>query len=473
MKILLIAPASGYWRRIGRRRFFNGKTFRFSMLPLLTVAELSPEDAEITLIDEQFQDIPEEDFDLVGITAMTALAPRAYELCARFRERGIPVVMGGYHATLNPDEALEYADAVVTGPAYGAWQRVCADVQAGRLERRYRGDVCYGIPKTLPRELLDKSQYVTAQATFATMGCRNACRFCSIATFHQSRFFTRPVKDVVDEVAAFDSPFFMFVDDNLTMDRDYAMALFEGLAPLRRRWVTQASLTIAEDGELLAAMQRSGCTGVFVGLETFNPEALASQQKTFNTPEKYREAVAAFHRHGMFVEAGVMVGFDHDAPAVFRDTLNALEGARIDAIQLAIVTPLPGTPLFESMKERITDRNWSHYDYRHAVFAPMKMSREELQDGADWLIRAFYSPWRIARRVPRWLAVRGGWRSWLYPFVLNVAYLGRVLRFGIRGKDPARQWTYWRRVCSKVIQNLRSTSRVLGSNSKSEYCERT
>ncbi|HNV22024.1 MAG TPA: radical SAM protein [Candidatus Hydrogenedentes bacterium] len=473
MKILLIAPASGYWRRIGRRRFFNGKTFRFSMLPLLSVAELSPGDAEITLIDEQFQDIPDGHFDVVGITAMTALAPRAYELCAHFRERGIPVVMGGYHATLNPGEALEHADAVVTGPAYGAWQRVCEDIQAGTLQRRYRGDVSLGIPKTVPRQLLDKRQYVTAHATFATMGCRNACRFCSIAKFHESRFFTRPVADVVAEVAAFDSPFFMFVDDNLTQDRDYAMALFEGLAPLGKRWVTQASLTIGDDEALLAAMQRAGCTGVFVGLETFNPDALASQQKAFNTPEKYRTAVAAFHRHGMYVEAGVMVGFDHDSPAVFRETLKSLEQARIDAIQLAIVTPLPGTPLFESMRDRIVDRDWEHYDYRHAVFTPRLMRRDELQHGADWLIRAFYSPWRIARRIPRWLSLPGGWHLWIYPLVLNLAYLGRVIRFGIRGNDPAGQWTYWRRTCSNAIQNLRNASRVRGSSSKSEYCERT
>lgn len=473
MKMLLIAPASGYWRRIGRRRFFNGKTFRFSMLPLLTVAELSPKDAEITLIDEQFQDIPDGMFDLVGITAMTALAPRAYELCAHFRERGIPVVMGGYHATLNPGEALQHADAVVTGPAYGAWQRVCEDVQAGRLQRRYQGDIRGGIPKTLPRHLLDKRQYVTAHATFATMGCRNACRFCSIAKFHESRFFTRPVEDVVEEVAAFESRMFMFVDDNLTMDREYALALFERLAPLGKRWATQASLTIGEDEELLAAMQRAGCTGVFVGLETFNPEALASQQKAFNTPEKYRQAVAAFHRHGMYVEAGVMVGFDHDTPDVFRDTLEALERARIDAIQLAIVTPLPGTPLFESMKDRLADRNWEHYDYRHAVFAPAQLSRNELQDGADWLIRAFYSPWRIVRRIPRWMSVPGGWRLWVYPLVLNLAYLGRVFRFDIGGSNPARQWTSWRRVCSNVIQNLRSTWNVLGSGSRSEYWDRT
>ena len=145
----------------------------------------------------------------------------------------------------------------------------------------------------------------------------------------------------------------------------------------------------------------------------------------------------------------------------------------IDAIQLAIVTPLPGTPLFESMRDRIVDRDWEHYDYRHAVFTPRLMRRDELQHGADWLIRAFYSPWRIARRIPRWLSLPGGWHLWIYPMVLNLAYLGRVIRFGIRGNDPAGQWTYWRRTCSNAIQNLRNASRVRGSSSKSEYCERT
>ncbi|MCP4644925.1 MAG: B12-binding domain-containing radical SAM protein [bacterium] len=441
MNILLIAPATGPWSRIARRRTFNGKTFRFSMLSMLSVAALSPKDAKVTIIDEQVEEIPDEDFDLVGITAMTALAPRAYQLCIRFRAKGIPVVMGGFHATLNTDEALEYADAVVVGPAYGAWERVCEDVKNGRLRRVYHGSAESGIPKHLPRHLMDKPHYVTASSTFATLGCRNQCQFCSISPFHKGQRYARSVDDVVEEVAAFSDDFFVFVDDNLTQDRDYALELFRRLAPLNKRWVTQTSLEIGQDPELLTAMRDGGCLGVFVGLETFDAAALDDQAKGFNKPAQYRDAVAAFHRQGMYVEAGVIVGFDADDVDVFRTTLTMLDKVGIDAIQLAVLTPLPGTPLFERMKNRIFDRDWGHYDYRHAVFEPRRMTAEELQAGADWLIRSFYSPWRILRRLPRWMGVRGGLKRFVYPLGLNLAYLGRVLRFRIRGCDPAARRT--------------------------------
>ncbi len=449
MNILLIAPAAGNWRQIGRRRLFNGKTFRFSMLPLLTVASLSPRDARITLIDEQIDDLPDGPFDLVGITAMTALAPRAYELCRHFRARGAKVVMGGYHASLNPEDALQHADAVVVGPAYGAWEQLCADLRNGALQRVYRGHFDAAAPRTLPRHLLQSRRYVTANATFATMGCRNHCRFCSIRAVHEGRFYARPVAEVVEEVAAFDGPFFMFVDDNLTQDRGYALELFRALKPLKKRWVTQAAVRTAEDAELLTAMQRAGCFGVFVGLETFNDDALTAQAKAdINSPARYRAAIAAFHAQGIYVEAGVMVGFDADTVDVFARTARMLEEVGVDAIQLAIVTPLPGTPLHKEMGERIFDANFEHYDFRHVVFTPKRMRSEELQAGADWIIRRFYSPSHILRRLTRWLTMPRGVRTAVYPLALNLAYYGRVKTFGIRGYDPAarpmaervRQW---------------------------------
>lgn len=437
MNILLIAPATGDWRRVGRHKVLNGKTFRFSMLSLLSVAALSPRDARLTLVDEQVEDIPDGPFDLVGITAMTAVAPRAYELCDRFRAQGVPVVMGGFHASLNPEEALTHADAVVVGPAYGAWERLCADVEAKRLERVYRGDPEPNIPVHLPRHLLQKGRYVTVGSTFATLGCRNRCRFCSIHPFYDGRRILRPIADVVSELGAIPDRFFVFVDDNLTQDREYALALFHALAPLRKRWATQASLEVAGDPEMLTAMRNAGCLGLFIGLETFNREALDDQDKAFNGRQRYRDAVTTVHRHGMYVEAGMMVGFDEDGVDVFRDTLRMLQEARIDAIQLSIFTPLPGTVTHSDMKARIYDTNLEHYDYRHAVFTPARMTPQELQTGADWLIRSFYSPWRILRRIPRWLSYRRDVSSVLYPLGLNLAYWSRVFRFGIRGGDPA------------------------------------
>ncbi len=437
MNILLIAPATGQWHGIARHKAYNGKTFRFSLLSLLSVAALSPKDAHVTIVDEQVEEIPQDDFDLVGITAMTAIVPRAYELCAHFRTRGIPVVLGGFHATLNTEEALRHADAVVAGPAYGAWERVCEDVRHGRLAKVYHGDPNAHAPVHLPRHLLSRDQYLTVNSTFATMGCTNNCRFCSINRFHGGNRYERPVEDVVAEVSRLSNELFLFIDDNLTQNREYALDLFRALAPLRKTWVVQASIEIADDPELLQAMQAGGCTGVFIGLETFSAEALDSQDKAFNKPAQYREAIRTLHRHGIYVEAGVITGFDADGPDVFRNTLRLLDWVGVDAIQLSVLTPLPGTALFNDMQDRITDRNWEHYDYRHAVFTPAKMTQAELQGGADWLIRQFYTPWRIARRIVLWTTMPHGWRRFIYPLGLNLAYHGRVRRFGIRGYDPA------------------------------------
>jgi radical SAM superfamily enzyme YgiQ (UPF0313 family) len=438
MRILLILPASGHWKHIASTRRREGKTFRFSVLGLLTVAALSPEDASVRIVDEQHETVPEEHFDLVGITAMTALAPRAYELCDRFRAAGIPVVMGGFHASLNPEEALEHADAVVIGHAYGAWEQVCKDVKNGRLERVYHGDAEASPPIHLPRHLLSPDRYLTRSSTFATLGCTNGCKFCSINVFHRGERFERPVEDVAAELARLPKELTVFVDDNLTQSRQYSLQLLSAIEPLKRRWVIQASISVGEDPELLRAMARAGCIGVFVGLETFSSEALKAQDKAFNLPERYREAVRAFHQNGIFVQAGVMVGFDTDGPEVFRETLRMLEWVGIDAIQLAILTPIPGTPLHESMRERIVDRNLEHYDYRNAVFTPARMSREELQAGSDWLIRAYYSHARVLRRLLRWWATPHGLSRFVYPLGLNLAYLKRVRLFGIRGSDPAR-----------------------------------
>lgn len=438
MKILLIAPASGSWKGVSRRTFFNGKTFRFSMLSLLTVAALSPGDAEVVIVDEQIEEIPfDEEFDLVGITVMTAAAPRAYEIARRFRSRGIPVVLGGFHVTMNTDEALAHADTVVAGEAYGAWESVVRDLRTNSLQPLYRGRA--GEPPSLPRHLLHKEGYVTVNAAYATVGCANRCRFCSITAFHEGRRRRRQISAVVDEIASFDGSFFVLVDDNLTQDGEYVRELLEQLAPLKKRWATQASLDVADDESLLALLREAGCMGLFIGMETVSRAALKAQEKGFNSPERYREAVRRIHRHGMFVEAGIMFGFDAHGPEVFRQTLAVLDDIGIDVIQASILTPLPGTPLFEEMQGRITDRNWEHYDYRHVVFAPRGMTAEQLQAGADWVIRSFYSPRRILRRALRWLTMPRGARLLPYPLALNMAYYGRVKAFRIGGYDPSAE----------------------------------
>jgi radical SAM superfamily enzyme YgiQ (UPF0313 family) len=439
MKVLLISPASGKWRKIGRRKMFSGRTFRFSMLSLLTVAKLSPADSEVRLVDEQIEDVPlNEHYDLVGITCMTATAPRAFALAKMFREKNIPVVLGGFFPSLNPETTLEHANAVVIGPAFEAWQQVCADVKRDVLKPMYYGNPDGQIPATLPRQMIQVRKYSTPNATYATMGCKNKCRFCTISAVYKAQHFTRPVDDVIDEVRSFKSQFFMFVDDNLTQNRTYILELLHRLAPLKKRWITQASIEIADDEVLLNKLQQAGCIGVFIGLESFNEATLNETQKDFNKPEHYKQAVDKLHSHGIFVEAGVIFGFDEDDASVFESTLRMLEHIGIDAIQASILTPIPGTPLHEEMKHRIFDANPEHYDYRHAVYRPRRMRAKELQDGADWVIRKYYSPWQILKRTVRWFRTPG-LSHYTCLFVVNWAYFGRTIAFAIKGRNPAER----------------------------------
>ena len=446
MRILLVAPASGRWRGLGKTRLFNGKTFRFSMLSLLSVAALTPDAHSVTLIDEQVDDVPwNTSFDLVGITVMTATAPRSYEISREFRRRGIPVVLGGFHPTFNIDEALRHADAVVAGPAGDAWPALLEDLAAGRLRTVYRGNPHREVPLALPRHLLNRSHYVSIQTCSATLGCRNRCAFCSITAFYGGHRYTRDIDEIVAHLRSFDDRFFLFVDDNLTQDREYALRLFKAIAPLGKQWGTQASIEIADDPELLHWMRRAGCVGVFVGLESFSERALCSQHKTLKSPQLYKEAVRTLHRHGMVVEAGLIFGFDTDAPDVFETTLAMLDEIGIDVMQASILTPLPGTPLFDEMRVRIVDLDWEHYDYKWAVFEPAQMSRQDARGGLEWINRRFYSPWRIVRRLCRWLAMPSGMSSFRIPLLLNVAYWGRQFRFHVRGYNPAqvarqKQW---------------------------------
>ena len=441
MKILLIAPSTGNWRQAGRSRVFNGRTFRFSLLSLLSVAAATPPRHEVRIVDEQVDDVP---FDsapgLVGITCMTALAPRAYEIARRFRERGVPVVLGGMHPTLCADEALCHADAVVAGEAEGVWERVVGDAEAGRLGGFYRSDSPPDLARLAPapRHLLRASRYSTVNAVQATRGCPHQCAFCSVSAFSNHTIRFRPVESVVREVASIPSRFVLFVDDNLTADRDYALELFGALAPLGKRWMTQSTLALAEDETLLAAAARAGCIAIFAGMETFIDSNLDGVAKSFHRAGRYREAVRALHAHGIGVEAGIVFGFDGDTPDAFRHTLDQLDATGVDMAQISVFTPLPGTPAFAKMRERVLDRNWAHYDFHRVVFQPAGMSPEDLQAGHDWATREFYRPWRIARRLARRAMLPRGVPTLAPAAVINAAYFGRVARWHIRGWDPAK-----------------------------------
>jgi radical SAM superfamily enzyme YgiQ (UPF0313 family) len=273
------------------------------------------------------------------------------------------------------------------------------------------------------------------QAVQATRGCPNRCAFCAVSAFHGGVFRQRPVEEVAREVASLPERFFIFVDDSLTADRDYARELFGALRPLGKRWFSQSTLDITDDPSLVRLAAESGCVGLFVGLETFSDRNLSSVEKGFNRVSDYHDRVRCLHEHGIGVEAGIVLGFDGDEPGVFRQTLDLLDDCEIDMVQISVLTPLPGTPWYERIKPRIFDHDWSHYDYHHVVFDPRLMSAEQLQAGHDWVTREFYRPWRIARRLARTAARPHGFRYLPYEAAINGAYYGRVLRWRIGDRN--------------------------------------
>jgi radical SAM superfamily enzyme YgiQ (UPF0313 family) len=256
--------------------------------------------------------------------------------------------------------------------------------------------------------------------------------------FHGRSYRRRPVADVIAELRSLPRNF-IFVDDNIIADREYALELFRAMAPLRKRWVSQCSILVADDPELLQRMRAAGCCGLFIGLETASDANLAAMNKQFNHTASYSERLRKIRRAGIGVVAGIIVGMDGDDSQVFEQTLRFLQQARLDAVQVNILTPLPGTPLYADMVQaaRVTDRDWSHYDYRHVVFHPARMTAAELQAGADWVYAQFYRLdrilWRFARAV-----CTVGWLPALLGLKLGLTYRYDNQREGIVGWNPAR-----------------------------------
>ncbi|MBZ5622204.1 MAG: B12-binding domain-containing radical SAM protein [Acidobacteriia bacterium] len=444
MRILLVLPAGENVRVTSERPEVPKRAMlRFSVLSLTIVAALTPRRHEVRIVDENVEPLDfESEVDLVGITFMTALAPRAYEIARRFRARGKFVVGGGFHPTLCPAEAAEHLDAVVVGDAEGAWERLLQDVEAGQARKVYVGKACPAedIRTPIPRRDLlapRAKQYVTINAVQTGRGCQHACRYCSVTAFHEQSYRQRPIVDVIAELRGVPRDF-IFVDDNIVRSPQYARELFQEMLPLRKRWVGQCSIEIADDAELLPLAHDAGCRGLFIGIETANQDNLASVGKQFNDSGHYRERLRRIRRQGIGVVAGMIVGLDQDEPGIFESCLRFLQRQRIDALQLNILTPLPGTPLFHDIERtgRITDCQWDHYDFRHVVFRPRRMTAVQLQEGANWLYSQFYRADRILVRFLRTLWTCG-WIPALLGLRLNLTYRYDNRRERIRGRNPA------------------------------------
>ncbi len=402
MKIQLLQPAGAIHR--GQTGIFK-RSLRYAPLTLTTLAALVPQDlgAEVTIQDEGAGPIALDfEADLVGISAITGTAPRAYELADKLRARGVPVVLGGVHPTLLPDEAALHADSVVVGYAEESWPALLRDFALGRMQRRYEA----ATPRVLQvprarRELLDRRRYATINSIEATRGCPHRCDFCAVPAAWSGIYSHRPIDHVIAELESFEGRHALFIDLSPVEDVRYAKELYRRMIPLRLRWVGLATTRIAEDPELLRLAAESGCRGVLIGFEAIDQGTLDRMQKHFHSAHQYADVVRKLHDHGIGIQGCFVFGFDHDDVSVFERTVEFVDRVHIDLPRYAVMTPFPGTAAYRQLaaQGRLLHRDWSRYDVEHVVFQPAQMSPERLQEGLHWAWQQSYRWSSMARRI--------------------------------------------------------------------------
>jgi radical SAM superfamily enzyme YgiQ (UPF0313 family) len=404
VKILLVKPK--WFVPDGVYRFLTHVTF--TPLHLGILAALSP-GHDVTVVDHDWDEVPfGKDFDLVGITATSFSSSRAFEIADAFRRKGVSVVLGGVHACLMPDECLEHADAIVVGEAEYVWPLVLRDAANGALNRIYRQDrptEMNDVP--IPRRDLLRQDPIVGMIQ-ATRGCNHSCRFCYLPSVPWHRHRRRDLDLVCEEMRSLPQEVVFFVDDNLFVDEEYAIALCEKIAPLKKAWSVQAPTTVTKNARLLKAMQRSGCFFVQVGFQTVHPDSLQDAGVAQNKIEDYRAVVRAFHRHGILVQGFFIFGFDSEDTRIFRTAEGYIRQMGLEDALLYILTPYPGTPVFEKLKKegRLLAAERDRYGWANAVFKPAKMSAQELERGVQETYERLFqffkrrAPWQILKWLP-------------------------------------------------------------------------
>jgi radical SAM superfamily enzyme YgiQ (UPF0313 family) len=392
--------------------------FPFPVLGVITVAALFPSDWEIEVIDEAVEDInPDAEADLVGISTLTLNAFHAYMIADHFRGRRIPVLMGGMHPTAMPEEALRHADAVVVGEAEGIFGRVLLDFKDRRMRGVYWGEKLPDLDK-LPRpryDLLRRKHRKILHSVQATRGCPHSCEFCSVTPFFGHSYRFRPVEEVLADLqASFDrsnSNRVFFVDDNIVGTADYAKELFRALVPLRIKWGSFASVAMTQNREIMKLAEKSGCTEVLVGFESLSQTNLDASHKPWVRVDRMREYIRIFHDHGMIVQGSFIFGHDDDRKDVFCRTIDFIQETGIQVPVFAILTPYPASRLRARLEREgrllPEGRDWRLYDVSHALFRPVHMTPEELEEGFLWSRKYCAAPRTIFGRMFR--APRANW----------------------------------------------------------------
>ena len=403
MRIVLISPKGPLYRSKGG--IFK-KSLRYQPLTLTTLAALIPEElnATIELIDEGIQDVPDNiDADLIGMTVITGTAKRTYALARKFRDQGITVVLGGPHVTLMPKEARENADSICVGYAEESWPQLLRDFANGKMEKEYYQSPSMSL-ENMPfprRDLFDKRHFLTQAVFEATRSCAHDCEFCVAPAAWGRKQYQKPIDWVVEDIKRTGQKKIIFIDLNLVSDIQYAKELFTRLVPLNLRWFGLSTVLIAHDRELMELMARSGCKGLLLGLETVSEESLKDAKKRFNSSVSYKSLIEDLHHLGISIQGCFVFGLDHDTPDTFDATVEFAIDAGIDLPRFSVLTPFPGTPLYQRLEVegRILTKDWELYDGQHVVFQPKNMSVLQLMEGHERAWKSVYDWSSIGKRL--------------------------------------------------------------------------
>jgi radical SAM superfamily enzyme YgiQ (UPF0313 family) len=422
MKLTIVHPCVG--RRVGEKYI---RSWQMEPLAPAVLAGLTPPDVEVRFHDDRMEKILyDQPTDLVAISVETYTARRAYQIASEYRKRGVPVVMGGFHATLVPEEVSDYAESILIGEAETLWPKLIEDFRNGRLRRVYRRA---GRPSLdglkLDRSIFSGKRYLPIGLVEAGRGCQFRCEFCAIQSYFKSTQTRRPAQEIVEEVSRLNKKLIFFVDDNIISNIEEAKEFFRALIPLNIRWVSQASINAAHDEEFLSLIKASGCQGLLIGFESLNPQNLKRMRKGFNQMKGgYEVALANLRRHGIRLYVTFILGYDDDSVDTFEETLEFAMKHRFYMVAFNHLTPFPGTPLYRRLEDegRLTyDKWWLDPEYRYGMvpFEPRGMSAEEVRLRCIEARARFYSYPSMLKRSLDFEVNASDFFMWRNFFVIN------------------------------------------------------
>ena len=412
MKIALISPRSP---RLGRNPEFESFLKQSPQMEfyrqywtglgsgLLVIAALTPDEIELELIDEDIEDINfHRDYDLVGITAVTQQATRAYEIARRFRERNVKVVLGGIHITVLPDEARLHADSIIVGEAENLWPKLLDDFRHNRLSLVYTSQQQVDLRESpLPRYELLRGKPAKIVWVQATRGCPHDCTFCCASRVYGAKYRHKSISQVIAEIKEVrrikKHALVGFADDNLLCNRDYSHQLLEKVAEQEIRWVGQSDISIADDDNLLKLVKQSGCVALLIGFESIIPDNLKGLDSTdwkLKHLRNYAESIAAIQSNGIGIIGTFIAGLDHDDSSIFDGLADFIIDNHLAGAQIAALTPFPHTRVREDLlrESRVLDTLWENYTFYDVNIKPKNMRPEELEKGILYTFKKVYSP---------------------------------------------------------------------------------